>query len=159
MASGFVQRWIGKVMAKSLWIGSAGIQLPTLASPSTVSPADLNTLVGVGSAQSLTTASTTTTINGPGGLTSINSSSAITVWTLSAPAAAVEKILDLTVSSAILIKAAAGAAFDQSTNTVIKSTQNSRITLVGISSIAYRIGSVYPGSTLANSILTLTTTT
>lgn len=159
MPSGFQQRWQSKVLAQSLWVGASGITLPTVSGSPTLSPADLATIDGVATVQALTTASTTTTANGPGGVTSIVSSSALTIWNLSAPSAGVAKTLVLAVSSGVFVKAFAGASFDGSTNTVFKSTVNSQVELIGLSSVAYRILGTYPGSTLAASILTLSTTT
>lgn len=152
--TGFLNRFKGKQSypVGGIWIG--GTQL-------TPSGLDLNTLAGSGTAQTITTGST---INGPGGVTSISATTAIAVYPMTGgPVAGVEKTIVITsVSSGIQIKAPAGASFDPSTNTVIKSTYAMTIKLMGLSTTKYTIQSVAPPSTAGVAVnfgITLSTTT
>lgn len=144
MANGFTQRFRGKVQATQLWLQG----IPLLGAP------------GVNASYS--TAGTQTLGNEP--ISSINASSAISIWTLgSAPVPGVRKVLELTaVSSGAFIKAAAGTAFDASTNTVMKSTYPMRIELVGVSTVRWSIVQAYPDTTAGGAPvggITLSTTT
>lgn len=160
MASGFTQRWNGKVLAKLLGLGSQGITLFSLTGNPNLTPADLLTVDGAGGGAAYSTAGTQT-IAGAVGVQTITSSSALSIWTLGAlPYNGAELTLAIILnSSGVFIKAAAGSSFDPSTNTVMKSTIASQITLVGISTAKWAIKSVFPASTFANSGLTLSTTT
>lgn len=160
MPSGYQQRWQGKVLAQMFGVGAGGIQLASVSGAPVVSPSDLQTIDGQATVQALTTAASTD-INGPGGVSSIASTSAISVWSLAnVPSPGVQKTIALiSVSSGVFIKAASGSSFDGSTNTVMKSTVAATITLMGLSTTKWSIKSVYPGSTLASSALTMSTTT
>lgn len=146
MASGFVQRWKGKGTfdASSLWIAG--------------SP-----MYGGGSVQTLSTASATALItNGPG-IAVIASSSAIFTYRLAAPSfASAEKTIQMTVSSGIFITVSTNNTVGingQSSVNTIKSTQNTVLVLEATSTTNWAITSVYPGSTLVSSVLTLSTST
>lgn len=142
MANGFTQRFRGKITAQSIW-------------------ANGSQQYGAGAYVAYSTAGTQTL--GLERLSAINAASAASVFTLGGmPVAGLEKILDLTVSSGVFIKAAAGSCFDPSTNTVFKSTYAQRLTLIGISSVAWRIRGVYPDTTAGGAPVgggTLSTTT
>lgn len=141
MANGFTQRWKGKVAAVQLWVAGVPQNGP----------------------QAVVAYSTagTQTLAGSGAIETINASSAISIWTMGyGPTPGREQVIDLiTVSSGAFIKAAAGASFDPSTNTVIKSTYAESITLLGLSTTKWAIKSVFPGTTLGGSGITLSTTT
>lgn len=150
MASGFIQRWKGKANfdPSSLWVAG--------------SP-----LYGPGSAQSLSTTSASALISN-GGVTAISATSVIAIYRLQAPAyASQEKTIQLTtVSSGVFITlypstlvAAAVFLNGSSINCVIKSTQAGVVSLCATSTANWAIVGVYPGSTLVNSILTLSTST
>lgn len=157
--SGFTQRWQGKVLAKLLGVGSGGITLYSLTGAPNLTPADLYSIDGAATVTAYSTAGTQTIAN-PGGVDVITASSAISIFTLgSLPVLGVRKTLTLIVSSGVFIKAAAGSAFNSSTATVIKSTAAlTNIELLGRSTANWEIMSVYPVSTLGQT-LTLSTTT
>jgi hypothetical protein len=149
MASGFVQRFKGKVnfAPSGLWIGG--------------SP-----LFGAGSAQNLTLASATVSIGAITnyGLTTINATSAVAIARLARPAYPGQaKTLQLTaISSAVFITASTDGSVTlngSSINTTFKSTVASVITLVATSSANWAIDGLFPGSTTLSSILTLSTST
>lgn len=129
--------------------------------PLTPAAVDFNTLLGQGTAQTISSGST---INGPGGVTLLSASTGIAVFPMSGgPVAGVGKTIVITsVSSGVQIKAPAGASFDPSTNTVIKSTYPMTIELMGLSTLKYTIVGVSPPSTAGvatNFGITLSTTT
>lgn len=145
MATGFVQRFKGKIAVAAAWFG--GVQ--------EFGPGTL--FVG-------TTALAALTVPAANGAATIASSSALTIWTLGqSPVAGAELEISLIqVSSGVFIKAAAGTSFDPSTNTVMKSTAARTITLYGLSTLKWAIKSVFPGDTVGTispSGITLTTTT
>jgi len=125
MATGFVQRWNGKVNAASLWLKgwavseTNGTLLPTPGSTLSQGAANYN----------------------------LSASSAAVVYTLGTVDPGVPvKVLVTSVSSGIFIKAAPGnnfGIFGGSTITVMKSTAVMAIALVGVSSIAWAIESVW----------------
>ena len=156
MATGFVQRWKGKVLGQLIGVGSGGIIAYTATGgAATVTPNDLASLAGGGA---VTAFSTQGSAIGNSGIANITSTAAIISMTLAAPVAGRPKTLALiTVSSAVQINASP-ATFD-GTNTVLKSTQASVINLHGLSTTRWVIDSVFPGSTTATSILTLSTST
>lgn len=144
MPSGFTQRFRGKIQATQFWLQG----IPLMGAP--------------GAAVSYSTDGTQTIANEP--ISSINASSAISIWTLSAaPMPGVRKTIELTaVSSGAFIKAKAGTAFDASTNTVIKSTYPMRIELIGVTTLRWSILQAYPDSTAGGAPvggITLSTTT
>lgn len=144
-ATGFNQRWKGKIKAAVLMVG----------------PTFFN---GPQSVQSYSTASGVSgqTIGQQASIANISASSGGAVFTLSDPLPGIDLDLVLAPTSAIFIKASAGTAFDASTNTVIKSTYAMMLTLTGISTLAWRIQGVFPPSTAGvapNSGITLSTTT
>lgn len=142
MATGFTQRFKGKITGAALWLGGAPVY-------------------GPGSRVAYSTAGTQNIANEA--ISSINASSAMSIWSMTGlPAPGLQKVFDLTVSSGAFIKAAAGASFDASTATVIKSTYAMRLTLMGLSSAKWSIIDVYPETTLGGAPVggvTLTTTT
>ena len=152
MATGFVQRWKGKVALPvgGLWIG--GVQYSG-------SGNDLNTISGSGSLQALTTASAVTTITNTG-VTTIAATSGILVYRLARPVPGGDKVIQLTtVSSGIFITASTDGSVllnGSSINTTIKSTVAANINLMGNSTSGWTINSVFI-STLAT--LTISTTT
>lgn len=142
--NGFVQRWKGKVVGAAYWVSGAG------------------QVFGNGSA--ITYSTTGTQTMGQEAVSLINSSSAISIFSLSgaAPVHGIEKQIHLlTVSSGVFIKAGPGTSFDPSTNTVIKSTYAMMITLLGESSVKWGIKAVFPppSTLVGGSGITLTTTT
>lgn len=140
--NGIMQRFKGKIAAAALFLG--GVYQ-----------------YGPGSRVAYSTAGTQTL--GAEGIASINASSGISIFSMAdLPSAGQTKVFDLTVSSGVFIKAAAGASFDASTNTVIKSTYSQRITLRGLSTAKWTIVDVYPDSTAGGAPVggvTLSTTT
>ena len=141
--SGFTTRQKGKVTFAALWLG---------ASPQ----------YGGGAAVSYSTVGTQTL--GKEKLSLITASSGIAIFSMSElPVMGLERTINMiSVSSGVFLKAAAGASFDASTNTVIKSTYNQRINLIGVSSAKWQINSVYPDTTAGGAPvggITLTTTT
>lgn len=149
MASGFVQRWNGKIRAASLWLGGSQ-------------------KFGPGARASYSTAAGTNGLAigtiGPEGVVSINASSGASVFTLTDQIqAGFTKVLDLVVTSSVFIKAPTGVALDATTtNLVFKSTYSQRVSVVGLSSVAIRITDVYPDTTAGGAPvggLTLSATT
>lgn len=146
MATGFQQRWKGKIAIAAAWFG--GVQE-----------------FGVGSGFSGTDATVTKTIPASAGSASLTASTGIAtaIWTLGAvpqPGQELEIALT-TISSGIFIKAAAGTSFDPSTNTVMKSTYAQMITLYGLTTAKWAIKSLFPppSTLIGGSGVTLTTTT
>lgn len=152
MATGFVQRWKGKVTAAQLWL--AGTQI-------TASGTDINTLAGSGS--TVSSYSTDGSVSGYGAKTLTSSSNANT-FTLPAPVRSAEMQLCMTsVSSGIFIKAASGSSFGVtaagSTSIVMKSTTIMSIALAGLSTSLWGIMSAWSTSTSIIAQPTLSTTT
>lgn len=143
MPSGFNQRWKGKIAAAQLWIGGVAQNGP--------------------SAVTAYSTAGTQTLAGSGAIETINASSALSIFTMGyGPSPGREQVIDLiVVSSGAFLKAAAGASFDPSTNTVIKSTYAQSITLIGLSTTKWAIKGLFPpASTLVGgSGITLSTTT
>lgn len=141
MASGFVQRWKGKVNADSFWLKGWGVSetngtlLPTPGSTLSQNAANYN----------------------------LSASSGAVVYTLGPVDPGVPVKLALTaVSSAIFIKAAAGnnfGVFGGSTMIVMKSTSIMTIAIVGVSSIAWAVESIWSTSTTVIPQPTFSTTT
>lgn len=152
MATGFVQRYKGKIALPvgGLWIG--GVQI-------TGSGADFNSISGQGTVQALTTASAVTTITNTG-VTTINASSALLIYRLARPVPGAEKVIQLNpVSSGVFITVSTDGSVllnGSSINTTIKSTVAANINLSGNSTSGWTITSVFI-STLAT--LTLSTST
>lgn len=140
--NGFTNRSKGKATFQAVWFGGSA-------------------QYGSGSRVAYSTAGTQAL--GLEGICSINASSGASVFSMSElPAPGLTKMFDLTVSSAVFIKAAAGASFDASTNTVIKSTYTGRITLRGLTTAKWTIVDVYPDTTVGGAPVggvTLSTTT
>lgn len=138
MASGFVQRWKGKVNADALWVkgwGQSEVQ-QTPAAGSTLSQfANYN----------------------------IISATAASVYTLQPVDPGVTAVIAMTnVSSAAFIKAAPGnnfGVFGGSTIIVLKSTSIMTIALRGMSSAAWAIESIWSTSTTVIAQPTFSTTT
>lgn len=153
--SGFVSKWLGKVMAKSLWIGSGGITLPTQGNVN-ITAAQLANLANGGLITAYTSAIAASVPNT--GVANISASSAAYVLTLDAPSTVSSKLFAfLSVSSGLFIKSTA-ATFD-GTNVVFKTTQAANVRLRGLSATRWLVESVFPGSTLASSALTFSATT
>lgn len=138
MATGFVQRWKGKVNADSLWVKGWG--------QSEVQP---NPAAG-------------STLNQFGNF-NINASSAAAVYTMQPVDAGVTAVIAFTnVSSAAFLKAAPGnnfGVFGGSTIIVMKSTTIMTIALRGISTVAWAIESIWSTSTSVIAQPTFSTTT
>lgn len=153
MATGFSQRWKGRIAARQLWLGSPAVQV-------TATGGDLNTIAGSATLQALTTSSTTSTITNTGP-TTIASSSALTIWRLAPPTSpGMDKLIQLTtVSSGVFITTSTDGSVllnGSSLNTTIKSTIATIIDLFATSTSNWAIAGVYP-STLGP--LTISTTT
>jgi hypothetical protein len=141
--SGFVTRVKGKATYAALWLGASA-------------------QYGNGAYVAYSTAGTQTL--GREKVSSINASSGASVFTMSElPVPGLEREINMiTVSSAAFLKAAAGASFDASTNTVIKSTYTQRISLLGLTTAKWQITGVYPDNTAGGAPvggITLSTTT
>lgn len=144
-ATGFNQRWKGKVKAAVLMVGPTFFNGPQ-------SVASYSTASGVAGQ----------TIGQQASVVNVSGSSGMAVFTLSDPQPSIDLDLVLSPTSGIMIKASPGTAFDASTNTVIKSTYPMLLTLTGISTLAWRVQGVFPPSTAGvapNSGITLSTTT
>jgi len=134
MASGFVQRWKGKIACDELWVGG---QL----------------LAGGGGVgvQTLSLGNTTGTLTNYG-VTAISATSGLAIVRLASPNYANQsKTIQLTtVSSGIFITAStAGTVFinGSSINTTIKSTLAGVLELVATSTSNWAITGVYPSTT------------
>ena len=137
MATGFAQRWKGKVTADALWVSGwffNGVQSPAAAST-------LNTFMNA----------------------NIISATAASAYTLQPPEPGVPVTLALTnVSSGVAIKAAAGSNFGVmggSSMIVMKSTVQMTIEMVGVSTVSWAIKSVWSTSTSVIPQPTFSTTT
>lgn len=153
MATGFVQRYKGKIAVPVGGIYIGGTQLSG-------SAADFNTISGSATLQALTSASTTSTITNTGP-TTIASSSALTIWRLAKPTSpGQDKVIQLTtVSSGVFITASTDGSVllnGSSINTTIKSTVAANIDLFATSTSNWAIVGLFI-STLAT--LTISTTT
>lgn len=129
MATGFVQRFKGKIAAEQLWVGGSA-------------------MVGPAAATLYSTAGTQTL--GKEAVSLINASSAKSVFTLGFdPVPGLEKHIYLTaVSSGVQIKAKTNTLIGSSTSTVITSTiALQMITLIGMSTTTWALKAVTPGST------------
>lgn len=151
--NGFVNRSKGKSSFQTLWIGNSNQGGPgsyLAYSTAAVTPGSGTTVIGQ---------------LGPESISGVNASSGLTIWTLTAlPVPGVRKQITLLNNvSGVFIKAPAGASFDQSTNTVIKSTYApATITLIGLTSAKFAIQDVYPDTTAGGAPvggITLSTTT
>ncbi len=143
MANGIMQRFRGKVQAAGLFLG--------------VSPQ-----YGPGTRVAYSTAGTQTM--GLEGISAINASSAISIWQMGlSPTPGLRHTIQFTaISSAAFVKAVAGVSFDESTNTVFKSTYVQRVSLLGMTTLKWSITDVYPDTTAGGAPvggLTLSTTT
>lgn len=144
MATGFVQRFKGKIVAAAQFFGPTQVYGPgTVFAGSTAS-------------------ATLQTIPQANGVATINASSALSIFSLQGlPSPGAKLLLALTVSSGVFVKAAAGSAFDASTNTVFKSTYSMQVSLTGLSTVAWRVDGVWPppSTLVGGSGITLSTTT
>lgn len=141
--SGFTSRNKGKSTQVSFWNG---------ASPQ----------FGPGAYVAYSTAGTQTL--GQEKISALTASSAIAIFSMSElPRPGLEREINvLSVSSGVFLKAAPGASFDASTNTVIKSTYAQRISLLGLTTAKWQITGVYPDTTAGGAPvggITLSTTT
>lgn len=156
MATGFTQRWKGKVLAQLLGIGSGGMTLYSVSGTPNITPADLASIAGNGL---ITAYSTQGAVLPNNGVSNISSTGVKSSMTLGLPAAGVTKTLAFTtVSSGIQVVSSTGATFD-GTNSVMLSTTPGQVVMRGLSTARWLIESVFPPSTIANSILTLGTST
>lgn len=170
MASGFVQRWKGKVNAAQLWL--AGTQI-------TASGADINTLAGGATVTTSTSAAAPVTLTRNAGL-DILAPVALTggsIYRLPAPAAGVTKTLQystingstivfitLSTAGAITLSgvgstgstAAFGGSGGSTLTNTIKSTQSCTIELMGISTSQWLFSGILPSTVGA---LTFSTST
>lgn len=126
MASGFVQRFKGKVNAECLFVkgwGFSEVSTSTPAAGSTLSQDRANII--------------------------LNAATAAVVYTLPpVEVGAMAKLLFQAVSSGIFVKAASGNNFGTigsggSTATVLKSTAQMTVSLIGVSSISWAVDSVW----------------
>src|ERR1043166_7126138 len=123
MATGFVQRWKGKVAADAFWYKGWNQDVSTPAAASTAGSFMNQILV---------------------------SASAASVFTLQPPEAGVVQRLLMNPSSAILVKAAPGTnfgVFGGTTEIVLKSTTIMTVELIGLSSVAWQVVSAWSTST------------
>jgi hypothetical protein len=158
MATGFVSRWKGKVVAAELWMGSPAVQV-------TATGTDLNTAKNWGTV-SASTANTGTVQ--AGGVTTIAPTSD-GIWNLPVPVAGEQSIVAYSTANgaiAFFLKASTGvvtitgigstAIAGSSLTNTIKSTISCQIELVGLSSVQYLFNGVYPST---DGHLTFSTTT
>jgi hypothetical protein len=136
MATGFVQRFKGKITADALWYKGWNFDVSTPAAASTASAFQILNVISATGAD---------------------------VRTLQAPKSGIKEVIAITqVSSATFIKAAAGTNFGlmgTSTMIVMKSTIQMTVALVGLSSIQWAVESVWSTSTTAIPQPTWSTTT
>lgn len=126
--NGFTQRFTGKIRTGVLWLGRQQMN-------------------GSGAAASYSTAGTQT-IAQQARVNIITGSSGLSVFTLGfMPNIGHEYDFTFVVSSGVMLKAMAGSAFDASTNLVMKTTAAMNVKLIGISTVAWRVASVFPIST------------
>lgn len=141
MATGFVQRWKGKISAASIWYGG----------------------VNTTGADNITSTVISATIAG-NGVSQIFSTSSATVLTLGQPQPGLDRNLVIVqCSSGVLFKAAPGSYFafgPGSSFTVMKSTApQASICLTGLSTAAWGILGAWSTSTAAIFSPTFSTTT
>lgn len=141
MATGFVQRFKGKVECDSLWVKGFCYS---------------NTEAATIGAQATSTL-------GPNVVSNVISSSGAGIWNVPPPSPGIERTLAITsVSSGAFFKAAANTSFGiigGSTMNVLKSTTVMSITLVGMSSVLWQVKSVWSTSTTVIAMPTFSTTT
>lgn len=141
MASGFVQRFKGKVECDALWIKGYNYSAVEAAS------------IG---------AQATSTL-GNFAASNVISSSGAGIWNVPPPTAGLERTLAITsISSGAFFKAAANTSFGiigTSTMNVLKSTTVMTITLMGLSSVLWQVKSVWSTSTTVIPQPTYSTTT
>lgn len=143
MPSGIMQRFKGKIQATSFFLGGSPVY-------------------GAGAAVDYSTAGTQTL--GLEGVSRIAASSGASVFTMAQPPfpGAEKHVYFQQISSAAFVKAASGASFDPSTNTVFKSTYAPMmVTLIGITTAKWGIKGVFPppSTLVGGSGIALTTTT
>lgn len=141
MATGFTQRFKGKITGASLWLG----------------PSQQG---GPGAYVAYTTAAALTIGNERVSKITASSASVVSQLALGYPGA--EKTLVLDVSSGLFIKAPAGGGFNGTTLSVMKSTYDMQIKLTAMSSVQYALESAYPDTTAGGAAVggvTLSTTT
>ena len=143
MATGFLQRWNGKVLAKQFWLGGTKI---------TATAAELNTAVGVGSVVAAST--TTALLSSTAQITTISGTSL--TYTLPAPVAGVRRVYDcvaaLSTTLARKLYTGAGTILFDSTNTVLAlSSAVGTVELIGVSTVKWGViaanGGTYGTST------------
>lgn len=157
MATGFVQRWKGKVLAQLLGLGSNGITLYTVSGTPNISPTDLAPLAGQGTVGAASTAS-----NIPNyGVTTVTPATASVNYNLADPFPGRRKTLAVTVASSgarTVTVATTGVTFDGANNKITFSTLAIQtVDLVGISTARWNITGVWPGSTVIAAQPTLST--
>lgn len=138
MATGFVQRFKGKIQADQLWTKGWA------ASETQSNPAAGSTLGAFGSV-------------------TLASATAAVVFTMQPPKAGIEHVIAMTaVSSGVFLKAPPGVnfgVFGGSTIIVLKSTSQMTIEFIGISTVQWAIQSVWTTSTSVIANPTFSTTT
>lgn len=136
MATGFVQRFKGKIACDALWYKGWNLDVSTPAAASTALAFQVLNVI---------------------------SSSGADVRTLQAPKSGVKEVIAITaVATATFVKAAPGTSFGlmgTSTMIVMKSTVQMTVALVGLSSIQWAVESVWSTSTTAIPQPTWSTTT
>lgn len=129
MATGFVNRWVGKMKIGQLWLGRSGLIQHAWIEASSIAMR-------------------------PTGLSLIRSGSAAQVYTIADPIFGGEKAISLsTVSSGVFIKTGSTLVTFDGVNNVLKSTVGGLLQMVGDSTTRYVFA---PMSTVG---LTLSTTT
>lgn len=129
MASGFVNRWVGKMKIGQLWLGRSGIIQHAWVEASSI-------------AMRAT------------GLSIIQSGSAAQVYTIQDPIFGGEKAISLsTVSSGVFIKTLSTAVTFDGANNVFKSTVGGLLNMVGASTSRW---SIAPMSTVGSALSTTT---
>lgn len=133
MATGFVQRYKGKIEAQRIDVGLDGLRQYVLNS-------------------SAATAAAVPTVLQNAGLSNILTSSGTAVFTLEAPVAGIEKQITLSTLSSGAIIASTSATFD-GTNPVIKflstvgTNAGGTLDLIGLSTSRWAIRGMFPPST------------
>lgn len=143
--NGFTNRWLGKIMAKSLWIGSGGVQTPSVAGSSIVTQQDIAALGGAGLAS--TALSTAVNISN-GGITTIPAATAAFSYPLADPFPGREKVLTTlgASSGARTVYGSSVVTFDGTNNKITFSASVLQsITLLGLSTARWAIKGTYPG--------------
>lgn len=167
-SSGFETRKKGRTALAQAWIPLGGLYLGGVAVSAALTAADISSLAGWASPSSMTSSASVGSTISNSGITTVFSTAAA-VWTLAAPIAGVEKIIDILFgTTAVMIKTAStayvilGGATTNGGSTIattIKSTVSfvaTAISLIGLSTIAWAVSSIHP-TTLGHVAFSTTT--